>query len=288
MNTKIKKKLIPYILLLPSLSIIVLLFLGGLIIALTQSLGYFPLIGLNNISLEYFRGIFNDEQFISSLGYTLYISVVSSTLSVIIGVLLAYQLLKLPKENKFISTIYKLPIIVPHAVGSLIIFIIFTQSGSLSRIFYSFGFIEDISSFPRMVFDPWGIGIILVYLWKQIPFVALMVYTILRGINSSWEGAALNLGANKRQIFWNIYLPLSMPTILSSFIIIFAFSFGAFEIPFLLGPTNPRTLPVLAYHRYTSLNIQQRPYAMAILITIAVISTFLIILYKKVVDLSRI
>jgi putative spermidine/putrescine transport system permease protein len=40
-----------------------------------------------------------------------------------------------------------------------------------------------------------------------------------------------------------------MPAILSSSILIFAFCFGAFEIPLLLGQGSPSALPVLACRR---------------------------------------
>ncbi|MGM0502858.1 MAG: ABC transporter permease, partial [Bacillota bacterium] len=75
------------------------------------------------------------------------------------------------------------------------------------------------------------------------------------------------------------------PSIGSAFIIVFAFSFGAFEIPFLLGPTYPKTLPVMAYQKYISSDLMQRPYAMVIAVVLTVICVALIYFYKKSVDL---
>jgi putative spermidine/putrescine transport system permease protein len=79
-----------------------------------------------------------------------------------------------------------------------------------------------------------------------------------------------------------------MPSIASAFIIIFAFSFGAFEVPYLLGPTFPRTLPVLAFQRYNSLDLSNRPYSMVIAVTLAAVSFALILIYKKLIKLSNI
>ncbi|WP_018249566.1 ABC transporter permease [Orenia marismortui] len=275
----------PYILLTPALIILFGLFLGGVILALAQSFGYFPLLGLNTFTLKYYIEIFTSTEFLDALRYSFYISFVSSFLAVVIGVFLAYQLVRLPKEYKLVRLIYKLPIIVPHIIASLLVFLFFTQSGLIARILYHFGIIKGLESFPQLVFDRWGIGIILVYLWKEIPFVVLVVYTVLNNINNSFEQVAANLGASQQQIFWNIYLPLSLPSIGSSFIIVFAFSFGAFEIPFLLGSTYPKTLPVLAYQSYVSSDLLQRPYAMVIAITLTVICLGLIYIYKKLLDL---
>ncbi len=288
LNLEKYKFLKPYFLLLPALIVLIGLFLGGVISALAQSFGYFPLIGLKKFTLNYFYEVWTDPQFLSALKFSIYTSLLSSMLAVIIGVFLAYQLLKLAKDNSFISAIYKLPIIVPYLAAILLIFLLFTQSGILARILYKLSIINDMNEFPRLIFDKYGVGIILTYIWKQIPFVTLVVLTVLKNINSCWEEVASNLGASGWQIFWHIYIPLSMPSIASAFIIIFAFSFGAFEVPYLLGPTFPRTLPVLAFQRYNSLDLSNRPYSMVIAVTLAAVSLVLILIYKKLIKLSDI
>ncbi len=78
----------------------------------------------------------------------------------------------------------------------------------------------------------------------------------------------------EHKLFFNVIFPILMPSILSSFIIIFAFSFGAFEVPYLLGPTTPKSLPVKAYIEYSNPDLTNRPYAMVINTILIVISTF--------------
>ena len=53
-----------------------------------------------------------------------------------------------------------------------------------------------------------------------------------------------------------------MPAVSTAFIIIFAYAFGAYELPFLLGATLPRALPVQAYMQFLSPDLRHRPYAM--------------------------
>jgi len=72
-----------------------------------------------------------------------------------------------------------------------------------------------------------------------------------------------------------------MPLVASSFIIIFAFSFGAFEVPYLLGPTSPKTLPVKAYIEYTNPDLTHRPYTMVINMILTFYSLILVWLYSK-------
>lgn len=275
----------PYLLLLPALVVLLGLFLRGVVLAVFQSLGFFPMLGLKEFTFAYYLEVWSSPEFLDALGYSLYISFVSSLIAVIIGVFLAYQLIKLPEKHRIVKLLYKLPIIVPHIVASLLIFLFFTQSGILSRFLFQLGIIEELQDFPRLIFDKKGMGIILVYLWKVIPFIGLVAYTVLKHINNSFAGAAANLGASSRQIFWNIYFPLSLPSIGSAFIIVFAFSFGAFEVPFLLGPTYPRTLPVLAYQKYISSDLLQRPYAMVIAVTLSLFSLGLIYIYTRLLDI---
>ncbi|MFW6280393.1 MAG: ABC transporter permease [Halanaerobium sp.] len=279
------KKWYPYILLSPALLVLSVLFLGGVILGLSQSLGYFPILGLEEPTFSYYIEVWSSPEFFHSLVFSLFIAFTSSILTVIIGVFFAYQLVKMKGKNKIINFLYKLPIIVPHIIASLMVFLILTQSGILSRLAFHLGFIEEISEFPRLIFDKSGIGIIAAYLWKQIPFVILVVYTVLKHINNSFEAAAKNLGASSSQVFREIYLPLAAPSIGSAFIIIFAFSLGAFEIPYLLGPTYPQTLSVLAYKNYISLDLTQRPYTMVIAMSLTMITVVLIVIYRKILSL---
>lgn len=276
-----KEKLKPYILLAPIFLLLFSVFSIGIIVCMFQSLGCFPLIGLNEISLDYYKEILRDATFIKSFLFSLSTCAISSIVSVVGGVMIAYMLIRDNKYSKFRKSLIRLPIIIPHIVVVLLIFMVFSQSGVIARILYNIGFINDTNNFPILTMDKNGIGVMLVYIYKGIPFIAFMTFSILKNFSDKLESVAMNLGASKSQAFFNILLPLCMPTIVSSFIIIFAFSFGSFEVPYLIGPTTPRALPVEAYIRYSSSDLTQRPYAMAINIILATFSFVLLIIYNK-------
>ncbi|WP_427340243.1 ABC transporter permease [Caloranaerobacter sp. DY30410] len=277
MNTKMK----PYILLIPALTILIGIFISGLIMGLVQSFGYFSVIGLKDFTLRYYFEVLTDKDFLQSLRFSFYISLISSVIAVVVGVILAYSILRSRYKKRIEKFIYKLPIIVPHTIAALLVYNLFSQSGIVPRILYNIGIIDSQSQFPSLVFDRFGIGIVIAYLWKEIPFIAMVVYTVLSNINNRLVEVALNLGANNRQVFWHILLPLIMPSIFSSFIIIFAFSFGAFEVPYLLGPTTPKTLPVKAYIEYTNPDLTNRPYTMVINMIITFISVLFVWIYNR-------
>lgn len=280
-----KREVKPYILLLPAVIVLLGILTSGIVIALSQSLGYMPVIGLKELTLKYYVSIITDKGFLESLSFSLNISLLSSIAAVIIGVILAYSML-INKHRKSIEKIlYILPIVVPHMIAAFLMFNILSQSGLLPRILYYLGILKEQSDFPSLIFDRYGAGIIITYLWKEIPFVAMVVYTFISNINKSLEDVAVNLGASRRKFFWYVILPLSWPSIISSFIIIFAFSFGAFEVPYLLGPTTPKTLPVKAFIEYSNPDIFNRPYAMALNVFLTIISLVIVWIYDKTLSL---
>lgn len=278
-----ESKFKPYLLLFP-VSIVLISIMGiGIINCISQSLGYFPQIGLNNFTLDYYMEVLRDRNFLKSLIFSLKTSFISSSICIVVGVFLAYVLSK-DKHSKWRISLINLPIIIPHIIVVIIIFMIFSQTGILSRVLYNLGIINNSSDFIQLVSDKNGIGIILVYLWKGIPFVAMTTYNILKNISNSLENVAINLGANKFQVFRYIILPLAMPSIISSFLILFAFSFGSYEVPFLIGPSTPKALSVQAYITYSSSDLMQRPIAMSINTILSVISIIILIVYNKIFE----
>lgn len=274
-------KLRPYFLIAPVSILLLSIMSVGLFNALLSSLGYLPQLGLTHITFDYYKEIFRDEIFLKSLRFSLKTSFISTVISVMIGVLISYFLCK-NKFSKLRNSIIKLPVIIPHIVVILLMTTVFSQTGIISRFLYSLGFINDSSSFPLLLSDNRGIGIILVYLWKGMPFTVITTYNILTNVNDSLENVAINLGASKWQSFRYIALPLAMPSIISSFIILFAFSFGSYEVPFLIGPTTPKALPVLAYVSYISSNIDQKIISMVLNVILSCVSIVLLLIYNKI------
>ncbi|KEI78114.1 spermidine/putrescine ABC transporter permease [Clostridium botulinum A2 117] len=280
-----KEKMKPYILLLPVTIIIVSILGVGIINCLSQSLGYFPTVGLNEITLKYYKEVLTSREFVEALKFSLFTCTLSSLIAEFIGVVLAYIIFTHKKRSKILDIIYKIPIIIPHTVAVLLIINMLSQNGILARILFNLGLISSRNIFPNLIMDKWGIGIIITYVWKEIPFIILVIYAVLTNIDEKMWHLSKTLGASKTQTFFYVIFPMLVTSILSSFIIIFAFSFGAFEVPYLLGPTTPKSLSVKAYIEYSNPDLTNRPYAMVINTILIVISTFLIILYRKSLDI---
>ena len=155
---------------------------------------------------------------------------------------------------------------------------IFSQNGVLARIGYALGMLQEQQQFPMLIYDTKGVGVILAYLWKEIPFILYFVIALMANINENLGEAAINLGAGRWTAFCKIPLPLCKGAVISGFLIIFVFALGAYELPFLLGATSPKALPVLAYQQYIHPDLRNRPYSMAlngIIIILSVLSAWI-------------
>lgn len=269
----------PYLYLAPSLIVLVGFFLGGMALALVQSLGYFPVIGMKKLTLFYYRQVLGSPDFWASLRETFYIAFTSTLLSTIAGVYLANYLVQRAPKNRLVSLFYKLPITVPHLVAALMMVFLFSQGGVIARLLLKAGLIEDITDFPALFYTRNAIGIILIYWWKETSFVAVMVYAVMKHIVGKLGDVAATLGATPRQAFYHVVLPLSMPGIISASAITFAYSFGAFEIPYLLGASYPKTLPVRAYFSYISPQLGDRPETMVINVLVSLVCVCLVAVY---------
>lgn len=269
-----------YINLLPALLVLTVLFLGGLISAIAQSVGYFPVIGMHELTLKYYHQVLGHHEFLASLLYTFYIALVSTLLATVLGVFLAWYL-TVKTQGRAAGILYRLPIAVPHLVAALMLVFLLSQGGMIARLVMHLGMIKQNADFPALFYSRNALGIILIYLWKEIPFIAFMVYGVMKNIQSRLGEAASNLKANSRQTFFYVTLPLSMPSIISASAIVFAYSFGAFELPYLLGASYPKTLPVSAYNYYISTQLTDRPAAMVINTLLALICAALVAVYYQ-------
>ncbi len=282
LSEKAAQRLTITMLLAPAILVILLLFMGGLITGFLRSLGYFPLIGLNDFNFEAYTTIFTDNGFIRSFILTFHIAFTSTLIASILAVASAMLLRPAFRGKRFVQFIFSLNLTIPHLVGAVGVLYLFSGSGLVSRLATGAGLIDSPQGFPAMVNDPWAIGIIIQYVWKEIPFIGVIVLAILLSVGEDYESVARSLGANRWQAFRNVTLPLIMPGVVSASVIVFAFTFGAFEIPWLLGSTFPKALPVLAFESYTDVDLAARPQAMAMAMVIAVMSSLMILAYMKV------
>lgn len=274
------------LLLAPAVLVIGVLFAGGLVTAFIQSLGYMPAIGQTDLSLAAYREVLTDEEFVSSLVLTFYVAGASTGISTVLAVLAALALRR--TGGRVSSVVFQLPITIPHLVAAVGIALVVSQTGLGARLAAALGLIGEPRDFPALLYDKYSIGIILTYVWKEVPFIALVVLASLRGVAADLEDVARTLGAGAWRRFWYVVFPVISPAVIAASLIVFAFTFGAFEVPYLLGKTYPTILPVTAFNEYRDTDLSARPVAMAINILITLVTAVVAAAYLRLAkDLGR-
>jgi putative spermidine/putrescine transport system permease protein len=266
-------------LLAPALLVVGVLFFGGLLAGVFRSFNYMPVIGLNEPNLYAYINLLSSQDFYRSFLLTFHIAFTSTLLSAIIAVLAALLLRRTFPGRALINFLFQLNLTVPHLVGAIGILYLFSQSGAFARLAVQWGAIAEPADFPALVYDPYAIGIILQYVWKEVPFIGVILLANMQSLGEDYEQVARSLGASRWQSFRHVLLPLILPGLLSASAIVFAFTFGAYEIPAMLGANYPVPLPVLAYRQYTDVDLAARPEAMATAILIAILSAAMIAVY---------
>lgn len=261
-----------YILILPSI-LYFLLFIG---------FGVFELISQSfegskyqeSWSLVNYQLLFTNQYFWDSLKYSVIITTLSTIISVFIGVVLARLIYFYLKQSKWKFIIW-IPLLIPHFVAGYLILLLFSQSGWISRLFYDLQWIKDMSQFPVVVNDRLGIGIILTYIWKEVPFIVLMVLPVYYRLNKQYTDVIRTLGGGKWHAFKMVEWPLLYPIVIESAVILFSFIITAYEIPFLLGVTYPKMFSILTYQWFYEGDWSNRPIAMALF---SVLTVFILII----------
>ena len=272
-----------YFKLLTILITFLVLIVYGLILTVIQSFGKMLPVESNIEGFEAYKILLTDKWFINSAIFSINVAFKSTIFSMLIGSVLAYWIWKQDANDQKKLIVYKIPLILPHIVAAFFVQLIFSKSGLLSAISINMGLIKSINSFPELVYSEKGTGIILAYIYKEVPFVILFQLANYSRINKNLLIAAKNLGASNSTIFRKVILPDLIPTINSTMIIIFLYTLGAFEIPFLLGASRPEMIPVYIFNIYFNSNLDQRPLAMAALTLLFLFSSIFITLYYLVI-----
>lgn len=271
----------------PALIVVVVLFGGGLALGLIQSLGHLPAAGLKSLSFKHFVNVLGDPDFLRSLMLTLYVAMSSTVIAGAISIVMAIFLVSLSDKNRLIHFIFQIPLTVPHLVIAVAMVFMMTPTGLFSRMIVKLGLIDSSAAFPLLVNDRWGIAIILTYVWKEIPFITLMILSVLRRSGVELLEVGRTLKAGRWQRFRYITLPTISPSLGAACLIVFAYTFGAFEVPFLLGQTYPIMLPVWAYKNYSDVDLLARPEGIATGLIIAAIIVVAIVSSQLMTQIAR-
>lgn len=203
------------------------------------------------VGLENYAHVLSDPQFWASLGRTLYFTLVSTALELVLGLAVAGLLNAKLKARWLFRTIVVIPWAIPTIVNAAMWKGIYNaQYGALNALLTQLGIIKDYQVWlgdPTLALNM----VILADVWKTVPLVAFFLLAGLTAIPTELYEAAKLDRASWPRIFRSIVLPMLVPSISIVLVLRTVEAFKVFDIIYAMtrgGPVNGTS--TVAYFAY--------------------------------------
>jgi ABC-type sugar transport system permease subunit len=193
----------------------------------------------NFVGLSNYLAFLRSAQFWQAIWRTVYFTVVSVGVELLLGLGIALLIHARPPGWAFLRTSLIIPWAVPTIVnGALWRWIYNADYGALNGLLYSLGLIEKYR--PWLTEPMQALNLVIVAdIWHSVPFIALILQAALATLPLELDEAAAVDGANAWQRFWFIRLPLLRPAILVALVIRTVEAFRVFDIIYVITQGGP-------------------------------------------------
>lgn len=231
----------------------------------------------SSFTLANFARFFNDSLFFGALFNSLILAISVATLCLLLGYPLAYLIAK--SRNPERTTLYTTMVLISMQLDPVIraygLMVLLGDNGLINGTLIQAGWI--LAPLPLMY--NW-FGTIVGLVQNCLPFMVLALTGIIRSINPSVEEAARSLGASRWQTFFRVAFPLTLPGVLSGFLLVFSLSISSYIVPVLMGGWKILVLPLHIYQQILErANFQ---FGASIALILFVISTLAVTVYHRV------
>ncbi|MFL6043894.1 MAG: ABC transporter permease [Propionibacteriaceae bacterium] len=225
-----------------------------------------------------YLAFFRDSFTFDSVWITMRLALPVALFNVLISIPIAFKLRNKFRGKRNLQALLVLPITLGTVLTAQGLLIFAGRQGWLNRFLIEIGLIDQPL---QLVNNYWGVVFSLVI--SGFPFAYLLISSYLSGIDPSLEAAAKTLGANWKQRFLRITLPLLAPGLATTFILTFVLAFSVFPSARLVGDATgeTRVLALMAYRSFA----EQLDYAMAS--TIAIMMGVVELIVIAIVFLGR-
>ena len=275
MTTAQPGRLMLMLLIVPGAGFIFLFLSAAIAMTFLQSIGLYALVGDSRLTADYWLSLL-DKGFLDSFLFSLKVGVGSAFGTLLFAYPLALFLRRKRFGSRTIGSIIKIPLFVPALVAAFLILNVLAFNGILNSALMGLGVIEKPL---RMLNDTFGWNVLVIQVWKNLPFQLLIIASVLESIQTDIEDAARNLGASPWRVILHIVLPLSAPGILIAVVLVFILTFGDYAITRVAGPVYPSSLSVLMYT--DAFTLQQWGIAACIGMVIIVASLGFVAIYAR-------
>lgn len=192
------------------------------------------------ITFGFYSRILNSAYYLQAIKNSLLISISCSLIGIVVGLLCAYSITRFSPRVR--DRLLMLSNMTSNFAGVPLAFayiILLGSNGVFTLLFKQWGW----SVFADFNLYSWT-GLILVYVYFQVPLALLLLYPSFYGIREQWKEAASLLGATRWQFWRTIGIPVLTPAVFGTLGILFANSMGAYATAYALVGGNYNLLAV--------------------------------------------
>ena len=229
---------------LPALAIVALFFIFPLVMSSVSAFEGTS----GGATLDHFRKAF--DFYSKDLIFTVAIVVLSTVLIALLSIAIAGYLTlgENPRTRAALRWLYRWPLFIPFIVTAQVMRTFLAKNGMLNHVLIGGGLIDPLSA--QSMLD-WR-GIVVAFVWKQTPFVTLLLAGAMASVDTQHIEAARNLGARRLRVLWEIVLPQSRRTLLVGLVLSYVAMLSVLSVPMMINPNSPTMLTVDIAYRIAS------------------------------------
>ena len=197
------------------------------------------------VTLAHFAKSF--DLYTTDLVFTLGITLLSTVLIGLVAVAIAGYLTlgENPRAVAILRWLYRWPLFIPFIVTGQVMRTFLAKNGMLNHVLIGSGLIEPLAA--QSLLD-WR-GIVVAFVWKQAPFVTLLVAGAMASLEQQHIEAARNLGARRSRVLVDIVLPQVRGTLLVGLVLSFVTMLSVLSVPMMINPNSPTMMTVDVAYR---------------------------------------
>ena len=230
-----RSSLLGVVLILPGLLLVAALFLYplsfSLISAFTEGGGF---------TLAHFEKAF--ELYSVDVRFTLFIVLSSTVLIALVSIAIAgvLTLSETPWLVAILRSLYRWPLFIPFIVAAQCMRTFLAKNGLMNNSLVAMGVLEPLQTTSLL---DWR-GIIITFVWKQVPFVTLLLAGAMASLDRATIEAGRNLGASRLRVLVEIVLPQVAQTLLVGLVLSFVTMLSVLSVPLMVAGSQPTMLTV--------------------------------------------
>ena len=145
-----------------------------------------------------------------------------------------------PRAVAILKWLYRWPLFIPFVVAAQCMRSFLAKNGLMNNTLVALDLVDPANTFGLL---DWR-GIIITFVWKQLPFVALLVCGAMAALDRATIEAARNLGAGRVRILFEIVVPQVMPTLVTGLILSFVTMMSVLSVPIMVSGGAPTMITV--------------------------------------------